>query len=67
LVLLLNETSATTCDTMLPGAGRAMDFGTDGPEQIAAAIADEIGRDVQYRKVDAGGAARAAASIGELL
>jgi pimeloyl-ACP methyl ester carboxylesterase/predicted glycosyltransferase len=49
------------------GAGRAMDFATDGPEEIAVAIADEIGQNVQYRKVDAGGAARAAASIGELL
>ena len=44
-----------------------MDFGTDGPEAIAAAIADEIGRDVEYRQVDAGGAARAAAMIAELL
>ena len=48
-------------------AGRAMDFATDGPEEIAAAIAAEIGREVEYRPVDAGGAARAAASIGELL
>ena len=48
-------------------AGRAMDFATDGPEEIAAAIAEEIGRDVDYCPVDAGGAARAAASIGELL
>ena len=48
-------------------AGRAMDFATDGPEEIAAAIADEIGREVEYKPVDAGGAARAAASIGELL
>ena len=48
-------------------AGRRMDFATDGPEEIAAAIAEEIGREVDYRPVDAGGAARAAASIGELL
>jgi hypothetical protein len=48
-------------------AGRAMDFATDGPTEIAAAIAEEIGREVDYRPVDAGGAARAAASIGELL
>ena len=48
-------------------AGRAMDFATDGPQEIAAAIADEIGREVDYRPVDAGGAARAAASIAELL
>jgi pimeloyl-ACP methyl ester carboxylesterase/predicted glycosyltransferase len=49
------------------GAGRAMDFTVDGPTEIAAAIAGEIGREVEYRPVDAGGAARAAASIGELL
>jgi pimeloyl-ACP methyl ester carboxylesterase/predicted glycosyltransferase len=49
------------------GAGRAMDFATDGPAEIAAAIADEIGRRVEYRGVDTGGAARAAASIAELL
>jgi predicted glycosyltransferase len=48
-------------------AGRAMDFATDGPAEIAAAIAEEMGREVDYRPVDAGGAARAAASIGELL
>ncbi|MDX6476593.1 MAG: hypothetical protein QOH95_2104 [Gaiellaceae bacterium] len=48
-------------------AGRAMNFSTDGPDEIAAAIAEEIGRDVDYRPVDAGGAARAAAMIGELL
>ena len=30
------------------GAGRAMDFDRDGPPQIAAAIADEIGREVDY-------------------
>jgi pimeloyl-ACP methyl ester carboxylesterase/predicted glycosyltransferase len=49
------------------GAGRVMDFDTDGPAEIAQAIAEEIGRTVDYRPVDAGGAARAAALIGELL
>jgi hypothetical protein len=44
-----------------------MDFATDGPAEIAAAIADEIGRPVEYRPVDTNGAARAAASIAELL
>ena len=48
-------------------AGRVMDFETDGPDEIAQAIAEEIGRDVDYRPVDPGGAARAAALIGELL
>ena len=46
-------------------AGRAMDFATDGPEEVAAAIAEEIGREVDYAAVDPGGAARA--SIAELL
>ena len=49
------------------GAGRFMDFETDGPEQIADAIAEEIGRDVDYLEVETGGAARAAAAIAELL
>jgi len=49
------------------GAGRCMDFETDGPDEIAAAIAEEIGREVDYRPVDGGGAARAAALIAELL
>jgi UDP-N-acetylglucosamine:LPS N-acetylglucosamine transferase len=49
------------------GAGCAMDFETDGPEEIAAAIAAQIGRTVDYREVDPGGAARAAGAIGELL
>jgi UDP:flavonoid glycosyltransferase YjiC (YdhE family) len=49
------------------GAGRRMDYGTDGPEEIAAAIAAEIGREPDYRPVETGGAARAAALIAELL
>jgi hypothetical protein len=49
------------------GAGRPMDFALDGPEQIVAAITGELGRPVAYRPVDVGGAARAAALIGELL
>ena len=49
------------------GAGRVMDFESDGPTEIAAAIAEEIGRDVDFRPVDTGGAARAAAAIAELL
>jgi hypothetical protein len=44
-----------------------MDFETDGPAEIAAAIADEIGRDVDYRPVETDGAARAAQLIAELL
>ncbi len=49
------------------GAGRVMDFDRDGPEQIADAIAQEIGRDVDYLDVETDGARRAAASIAELL
>jgi pimeloyl-ACP methyl ester carboxylesterase/predicted glycosyltransferase len=49
------------------GAGRRMDFETDGPEEIATAIAQEIGREVDYRPVESNGAARAAARIAELL
>ena len=49
------------------GAGRRMDFELDGPAEIATAIAEEIGQDVDYRPVETDGAARAAASIAELL
>jgi pimeloyl-ACP methyl ester carboxylesterase/predicted glycosyltransferase len=49
------------------GAGRCMDFETDGPHEIAQAIAEEIGREVDYRPVETDGAARAAALIAELL
>jgi pimeloyl-ACP methyl ester carboxylesterase/predicted glycosyltransferase len=49
------------------GAGRCMDFETDGPSEIAAAIAEEIGREVDYRPVETDGAARAASLIAELL
>src|SRR5262245_11804382 len=49
------------------GAGRPMDLETDGPSEIAAAIAAEIGREVEYRPVETDGAERAAKLIGELL
>ena len=49
------------------GAGRCMDFDADGPSEISAAIAEEIGRDVNYRPVETDGAARAAALIAEVL
>jgi UDP:flavonoid glycosyltransferase YjiC (YdhE family) len=49
------------------GAGRRMDFETDGPSEIAAAIATEIGRPVDYRPVATDGAERAARLIAELL
>ena len=44
-----------------------MDFDTDGTEEIAIAIAEEIGRDVNYAAVETDGAARAAARIADLL
>jgi predicted glycosyltransferase len=49
------------------GAGRCMDFETDGPSAIAAAIGEEINREVDYRPVETDGAARAARLIAELL
>jgi pimeloyl-ACP methyl ester carboxylesterase len=48
-------------------AGRRMDFDQSPPDAIADAIADEIGREVDYRPVSTGGAARAASLIAELL
>ena len=44
-----------------------MDFAAATPEVIAAAIAEEIGREVDYRPVETDGAARAASLIAELL
>jgi pimeloyl-ACP methyl ester carboxylesterase len=49
------------------GAGRRLDYEAATPGSIAAAIAEEIGREVDYRPVQADGAARAAARIAELL
>jgi UDP:flavonoid glycosyltransferase YjiC (YdhE family) len=48
-------------------AGRKMEFRHSTPETIAAAIAAEIGREVDYLPVAGGGAARAAQLIAELL
>jgi predicted glycosyltransferase len=48
-------------------AGRRMDFDDSPPEAIARAIAQEIGREVDYRPVAGDGAAGAAAMIAELL
>ncbi len=49
------------------GAGMRMEYGDSTPETIAAAIAEQIGRQVDYRPVERGGAARAAALLAELL
>ena len=48
-------------------AGRCMDYNSTTPADIAAAIASEIGRDVDYRPVATDGAARAAAMLASLL
>ncbi len=48
-------------------AGRRMDFDRSPPDAIAAAIAEEIGREIDYRPVGGDGAARAAAMIAETL
>ena len=48
------------------GAGRRW-TSTDGPLEIAAAIAEEIGREVDYRPVETDGASRAAARLAEML
>ena len=48
-------------------AGRRMDYDDSPPEQIAQAIAQEIGREVDYRDVETDGAANAAQRIAELL
>jgi Glycosyltransferase family 28 C-terminal domain len=48
-------------------AGRCLDYDAVTPTDIAAIIASEIGRDVDYRPVPADGAARAAAMLASLL
>ncbi|MGH2885905.1 MAG: glycosyltransferase, partial [Solirubrobacteraceae bacterium] len=48
-------------------AGRRMDYRDSPPEAIAAAIAHEIGREVDYQPVATNGATRAAQLIAELL
>jgi pimeloyl-ACP methyl ester carboxylesterase/predicted glycosyltransferase len=48
-------------------AGRYMDYDSASTSDIAAAIADEIGRTVDYRPVATDGAARAASMLAELL
>jgi hypothetical protein len=49
------------------GAGRCMDYDASPPQVIAAAISEEVSREVAYRPVDPGAAARAAGRIAELL
>jgi UDP:flavonoid glycosyltransferase YjiC (YdhE family) len=47
-------------------AGRRMSYDSDGPAEIAAALAQELAREVCYRPVEPHGAARAAQAIREL-
>jgi pimeloyl-ACP methyl ester carboxylesterase/predicted glycosyltransferase len=49
------------------GAGRRMDYDDSPPARIAEAIAQEIGRDVDYRDVEIDGASNAARHLAELL
>ena len=49
------------------GAGRRMEFDTATPDVIAGAIAEEIGRPVDYRPVETDGARQAAEKLAELL
>jgi UDP:flavonoid glycosyltransferase YjiC (YdhE family) len=49
------------------GAGRYMDYHATDSDQLAHAIAEEVGRDVGYREVETDGAERAARMIAELL
>ena len=50
----------------VPG-GRCLDWDQTGPDELAGAIATGIGREVSSRPVETDGAARAAASLTELL
>jgi predicted glycosyltransferase len=49
------------------GAGRRMDFDDSPPDAIAEAIAQEIGREVDYKPVETDGARRAAERIADML
>jgi UDP:flavonoid glycosyltransferase YjiC (YdhE family) len=48
-------------------AGRRMSFDDVGPGELAAALEEELGRDVDYRPIEPGGATRAASLVAELL
>jgi UDP:flavonoid glycosyltransferase YjiC (YdhE family)/pimeloyl-ACP methyl ester carboxylesterase len=48
-------------------AGRRMSYETDGPEELAAAVKEELARERAYAPIAPGGAARAAGIIAELL
>jgi pimeloyl-ACP methyl ester carboxylesterase/predicted glycosyltransferase len=48
-------------------AGRAMDYRSASPEDVASAMADELARTVDYERVDGKGAYRAATLLADLL
>ncbi|HXZ71869.1 MAG TPA: glycosyltransferase, partial [Streptosporangiaceae bacterium] len=48
-------------------AGRCLEYEDTGPDSLAQAIAEEVGRQVSYRPVETDGAARAAACLAELI
>ena len=48
-------------------AGRCMDYDDLTPDALAQAVAEELGRTVDYRDVEGGGAARAASMLARLL
>jgi len=47
------------------GAGRCLEYRDTGPDSLAQAMAEEVGRRVSYRPVETDGAARAAAYLAE--
>jgi predicted glycosyltransferase len=49
------------------GAGRAMDYDSTTPDEIAAAVVSELRRPVAYREVESGGAMRAAKMLAGLI
>jgi pimeloyl-ACP methyl ester carboxylesterase/predicted glycosyltransferase len=49
------------------GAGRCMDYALADPDEIAAALVEELSRQVEYPAVASNGAAKAAALVAELL
>jgi pimeloyl-ACP methyl ester carboxylesterase/predicted glycosyltransferase len=49
------------------GAGRRLDYAELTPDRLAAALAEELGRDVTYRPVERHGADLAAAMLADLL
>jgi hypothetical protein len=48
-------------------AGRCLDYQQTGPDSLARAITEELGRPVSYQPVETDGASRAADLIAELI